>query len=294
MEEGSTTRDCLSNRPRHPRRRSTAFFTNNGTLDVQGGTLSLGGIFTSYNSGTLFGGTYLLAGNLQFIPFSGLATNAANIVIDGPSGGLIDFGNNNLVTGLTLNQSTGKLTLKNGANVALSAPFTNAGTVTIDSTSSLNVSGNYVQTGGSTTLGGGTLTASSEVDVNGGSLSGPGTINANVVNAGQINPGGTSKTTGLLTINGNYTQTATGVLHVGLAGTTAFDQLAVTGTATLDGMLAVALLNHFQPQDGDLFAVLTYGSVNGTFKKYHFPPLSGGLLFNPVFNSSDLTLQVQT
>ena len=72
--------------------------------------------------------------------------------------------------------------------------------------------------------------------MNGGALTGSGTINANVTNGGQVIPGGTGAA-GMLTINGNYTQTATGSLNIELGGTAAgsSDQLAVSGTASLGG-----------------------------------------------------------
>jgi hypothetical protein len=278
-------------------------FTNNGTLDVEGGTLSLQGIFTNYAALTLNGGTYLIAGTLQFNPVtasgsggSGLTANAAKIVLNGPSAQITDLFGNNLMDSLTLNQSSGQLTLENGASITTASDFSNAGALTVGSGSTFTASGAYTQTGGSTILQAGTLTASSGVSIQGGSLSGPGTINADVVNAGLLNPGGTSGGTGLLTINGNYTQTAMGILHIGLAGTTAdsqYDQLAVSGTATLAGTLDVTLLHGFQPQNGNQFQVLTYGSRNGTFTKYRFPSLGGSLVFDPVYGSGSLILFVQ-
>ena len=61
-------------------------------------------------------------------------------------------------------------------------------------------------------------------------LEGTGVVNANVTNAGQVIPGGTGAA-GILTINGNYTQTATGALDIDIGGTTAgsqYGQLAVS------------------------------------------------------------------
>ena len=106
----------------------------------------------------------------------------------------------------------------------------NSGTVTVSSGTSLDVD-SYTQTAGSTVLNGGTINGGT-LNINGGSLSGTGTINADVTNAGQVIPGGTGAA-GTLTINGNYTQTATGTLDIDIGGTTAgsqYDQLAVSGT----------------------------------------------------------------
>jgi len=85
----------------------------------------------------------------------------------------------------------------------------------------------------------GTLTAGT-LQLSGGSLlTGSGTINGDVDNAGQINPG-TDGMPGFLTINGNYTQTANGVLNIRIGGNVAgtdYDQLVVSGSVSLDGTL---------------------------------------------------------
>jgi hypothetical protein len=83
---------------------------------------------------------------------------------------------------------------------------------------------------------------------------------------------------GVLTIVGNYTQAADGVLNIELGGltpATEFDQLKVSGSATLDGTLDVSTINGFIPGSGDSFQVLTYvsrtgefGTVNGNGQNY--------------------------
>jgi hypothetical protein len=156
---------------------------------------------------------------------------------------------------------TGRLNFGNGV--------TNTGTVTLGSSGTVGVSGgSYLQNGGTTSLNGGTLLAGT-VDVEGGVLSGPGTIGsatalATVINNAQINVGGAG-VTGTLTINGSYTQTAAGTLVIQVGGSTPgtdTDQLVVTKQATLDGSLTVTLLNGFV--SGPL-QVVTYGSHSGSF-----------------------------
>ena len=120
-------------------------------------------------------------------------------------------------------------------------------------------------------------------------------INANVTNGGQVIPGGTGAA-GLLTINGNYTQTASGSLDVDLGGTTAgsqYDQLAVSGTATLGGTLDVSLINGFQPALGNTFQVLTFASSSGNFGFYNGIVLGNRLILDPALNPTNLTLTVQ-
>ena len=124
---------------------------------------------------------------------------------------------------------------------------------------------------------------------------GSGTINANVTSGGQVIPGGTDAA-GLLTINGNYTQTATGSLDVDLGGMTAgsqYDQLAVSGTASLGGMVNVSLINNFLPALGDTFQVLDFASSSGTFSFYNGIVLGNRLFLDPALNPTNLTLTVQ-
>ena len=107
--------------------------------------------------------------------------------------------------------------------------------MTVTSGTSLGVE-SYAQTAGETLLDGATFDGGL-LGINAGSLVGSGTINADVTSGGQVIPGGAGAA-GRLTINGNYTQAATGALDIDLGGTTAgsqYDQLAVSGSATLGG-----------------------------------------------------------
>ena len=137
------------------------------------------------------------------------------------------------------------------------------------------------------------------VNLNGGDLSGDGTVAANVNNiAGRVNPGGvgTAGTINIVAVpfgvTGNYTQGASGVLNIDIGGLTAggeFDQLNVSGTASLDGTLNVGLIN-FAPAAGDSFRFLTFNSLSGNFATQNLPSLGGGLQFSVVVNPNDLTL----
>ena len=111
----------------------------------------------------------------------------------------------------------------------------------------------------------------------GGSLHSGGTINANVTNSGNISPGSSP---GILTINGNYTQGASGTLNMEIGGTipgpSGHDQLVVTGMATLGGTLNASLINGFIPAPADSFTLIQAGSVTGAFATTNLP--SGTLL----------------
>ncbi len=184
--------------------------------------------------------------------------------------------------------NTGSLAVQQGwfglANVC------NSGSLTVASGAAFGV-GTYTQTAGSTIVNGGTINGGG-LSINGGALSGTGTINAAVTNGGQVIPGGTA-TAGTLTINGNYTQTSTGALDIDIGGTTPgtqYDQLAVSGAAMLGGRINVSLINGFHPILGNTFQPLTFGSSTGDFGFYNGIVLGNGLFLNPTRNSTNLTL----
>jgi hypothetical protein len=65
--------------------------------------------------------------------------------------------------------------------------------------------------------------------------------------------------------------------------------VAVTGTATLDGTLRVALLDGYAPQEGDAFQVLTFAARAGDFATVSLPDL-GALTLYPLYDDGGLTL----
>jgi len=124
------------------------------------------------------------------------------------------------------------------------------------------------------------------------SLTGVGTIQTNLVNAGTVSPG---ESPGIITVDGNYTQESTGVLEIELGGTTAgsgYDQLAVTGDADLNNALKVTLIDSFVPALGNSFTVMTFNSLNGQFTELDLPELGSGLGWDLSYNSQSVVLTV--
>jgi hypothetical protein len=131
------------------------------------------------------------------------------------------------------------------------------GSVSVSGT--VSVSGNYTITRqGTTFLEFGTVAVGGLFDNQGGSLFGSGTIIGDVHNAGTFNVGG-------LTVDGNYTQTSAGQLTLRLRSAVDFDQLVVSGFATLDGTLNATLMGGYQPQHGDQLQVVQFGAGTGAF-----------------------------
>ncbi|MFC1820860.1 leucine-rich repeat domain-containing protein, partial [Thermodesulfobacteriota bacterium] len=107
----------------------------------------------------------------------------------------------------------------------------------------------------------------------GGTISGMGTIRtpaSGLINEGTIFPG---VSPGILTIDGDFTQDATGILNIEIGGInpgTDYDQLVITGTATLAGTLNVTLIPSFVPTSGT-FDIITYASKTGAFSSIILP-----------------------
>jgi hypothetical protein len=133
------------------------------------------------------------------------------------------------------------------------------------------------------------------VNLQGGTLSGPGTIVANVTNTGgTIYPSGQGGLGGTLTITGSYTQSGNGVLDLDVGGTSAgqFDVLAVGGAASLGGSLQVNLVNNFTLSESTpAITPLTYASRGGVFRV--FSASSNGLSLLPNYVSSPTSLSLE-
>lgn len=108
-----------------------------------------------------------------------------------------------------------------------------------------------------------------------GTVEGTGTVESAVTNGGTTAPGNASTPAGTLTITGTYTQSAAGKMKIQL-GSSESDKLVVSGNAALGGELIVELLGNFQPTDGQVFEIVSAGSVSGTFQTTTLPMLSGG------------------
>jgi hypothetical protein len=287
-------------------------YTQTGAVTGQG-TLTVTGLLT-WTGGTIGGrGTVNANGGLALggdaaKTLDGRTLNLAGTSSWGGAGDLVLASNAALI-----NRATGALTIQNDQTLSGSGSFTNFGALTKTSAAAgtttlgvafstnaggtvavrsgtLRVAGDYTQSGGDTVIdAGATLAAGGLVDLLGGTLSGSGTVAADVRNAGRVDPGADG-TAGLLTVDGNYTQTAGGVLDIDVGGRTAgaeYDRLVVTGAVSLDGTLNVSLIGGFTPVSGDAFQIVTSGlPLGGTFATANVGPS----FMPPVYNAMDVTL----
>lgn len=169
----------------------------------------------------------------------------------------------------TFNNS-GALKKTGGTGTSTIQPaFVNSGSVAANS-GTLSFAASFSQAGGSTSLGGGSLSLSSPATYSGGTLTGSGAISGSVVNASATLAPGTPTVVGTLIFassSSNYTQNASGNLTIKIGGTgsTQYDQVEIGGVATLGGSLKITLINGFSPAKGDTFAIVRAGSVQGQF-----------------------------
>jgi hypothetical protein len=194
-----------------------------GQLQIVGGTLSL--------STTLSVLDYLQSGGTLTGSGTVTATNSANWT----GGTMSGLGTTSVAATATLSLGSGVLTL-------IDRTLLNNGTAT--------------WTNGSIVGGTGTLS-------NSGTLSGSGTLTDNLVNNGQLFPGGAG-VVGSITVNGNYSQG--GVLSSDLHTPTNSDLLIVSGAITLGGPLNLDTLPGFT---GNSFTILQNTStnpINGIFE----------------------------
>lgn len=164
-----------------------------------------------------------------------------------------------------------------------------SGTTYIRTNSVVDISASQSADLGMIVLQGGEIIASAFNISSGETFSGTGTIESNVTNAGTVSPGNSA---GSITVQGDYTQESTGVLEIQLGGTTAgtqYDQLTVTGMASMAGTLNVSLINDFEPQVDDSFTILPYGTRSGGFTTLNLPE---GYRWGIDYGYSGLTLSV--
>ena len=201
---------------------------------------------------------------------------------------------NTLTVGGTFTNNAGAQFNVGLNDVASVDTLANNGTLTIGPNAILNLAnsgGSFVQTSGQTVVNG-TLNSVPTVQIKGGTLSGSGTINGNVIMGGRLSPGNSP---GILTINGNYTQTAFGAYIAELEGLTAgtgYDQVDVNGTADLAGKLDVDFLNGFTVALGDNFILMKYDKETGTYSMVDLPKLNNGLMWDLSYDPGFLDLSV--
>ncbi|MDE3140568.1 MAG: autotransporter domain-containing protein, partial [Pseudomonadota bacterium] len=252
--------------------------TGTGNLDQMGsGTLTLTGAntysgTTTIDAGTLQVGNGGSTGSLG--SNTGAITDNGTLAIDLAGTATLD----NAITGTGgFNQLGAGTTILDGINTYTGGTTVSAGTLEIGDASSPTAA----------------IAGNVSVD-SGATLRGHGTIGGNVSNAGTVMPGGSL---GILTVNGNYSQSAGATLALGVSpqtvAGTGYSQLQVGGTASLAGTLQI------DPLAGDYTIGDTYdllhaaGGVSGTFASTFDNPAFATYLSPAVtYSANDVTLKL--
>lgn len=237
-----------------------------GLLDLNGYTDTIGPLTMTGGFVTTGTGTLTLNGNVQTL------ANSTNAVIEGN----LALGTGPRTFTVAAGTATYGLDIRGTISGGPAAELVKAGAGAMDLAMDDTYSGStLVSTGtlvASSTdalgLGGVTVRSGATLDDNDAGLNRL-SVNGNLNNAGLVEfTGGGS---GTLAVNGKYTQTGTGALDLELAGTTAFDRLAISGTAVLGGTIQVGLIGGFQPGGGNPFPILAFASSSGTFATVDLP-----------------------
>lgn len=312
--------------------------TGSGMFDMNGGTMRIGSVSMAANTGSgsatangtlnINGGTVTLAGD---IVRGGTGTSTATLNL---KGGTLDMGGHSIgaaawqINNVVLESGT----LKNVAEINGGAALAKTGTgvLTLSGTNgfsggisvnagTLVISNPAAAGSGPITLAGGQLSASGGLVLQAGqSFTGQGRIDGNISSDGNIvatgsgleihgTLSGNTSATGKVSVFGavspghspglmNYADldASNADILMELGGRTAgteYDQIRVSGTLTVGGALTVALYNAFDPQNGDVFHLFD-GTISGQFSSVNLPGLDTGLSWNTssLYSSGDISV----
>ncbi|WP_203546973.1 Ig-like domain-containing protein [Roseiconus lacunae] len=137
---------------------------------------------------------------------------------------------------------------------------------------------------------GGKLTTSQLIISSNVSLTGAGTVDGDLQNKGAtyVGPG-----IGTFSILEGFLQQASGSLNVEIGGLepgVSFDQLAISGSASLDGSLSISLVDGFVPSLADEFRILAFASVDGTFNNVIGSSVGNNIKLHPEIRADGVYL----
>jgi hypothetical protein len=204
--------------------------------------------------------------------------------------------NNNLGGGTTFN-NYGTFLKSAGTKPSSTAfqggvGFVNDGTV--DAQNGLMVfSGNFANAASTLAVeNGATIQTAQALVLPGGLVTGSGTVQApSITSSAVVSPGATNA---VLTIAGNYTQLLGGSIQFDIGGTSPGvnqSQVNVTGTANLNGLIALRFSPGYVPAVNSSNLVLTAGSRSGQFAfQDHFYLLGQNKRINAVYSPTNVVL----
>jgi hypothetical protein len=254
-------------------------FSNAGTVDVEGGTLTLPDAPVQLHSGILSAGEWFVGGGTLVLPHDISDLASARVVIVDAGSGIDDAGGHSALSGLSAIGSSGSLAVAGGASLSTASNLVSQGQVQLGDYSGgggqLKIGGTYTEKSGAfTSLLNSTLGARSVLIGGGAGLSGGGTIAAPLTNEGTIEPFGT------LVVGGDYTQGSAATFTSYFSS----GRLAVTGVARLAGALDIIFNERCPPRAGSHYIALNYRSHTGLFSS-----VTSGFRLNVSSNSIEVT-----
>lgn len=283
-----------------------------------------GNRLTNFDAGVLSDGNFEVRGTVRApnlaVNTVGIVGNPTSVTLDGTESRFESFSGDAFEVLSTI-ETGSTLALLNGRSLNVLGNLTVRGTLRLSGEggrgatpqTTLRVAGDYIHDSGTFELGGGKLEVEGFYDFRGGKITGMGTIDLTITrgtsedylgSAGEISPGSNASPVGLIFIDGDYRQSALSILTVEIGGRAigAYDVLAVSGLADLDGISArgtgtsgtlnAALASGFVPVAGDYFDVLLYQSREGEFQHYNMPVLPWGYTLEAGYLPDRLRLTV--
>lgn len=253
----------------------TATWDSRALITLSGGALLnnlAGATFTAYGgtNQTMGGeGTFVNDGTFANDPASRPAGSIINVPFQNRGAGLVSL---------------------TAAGFTFGGLFSNSARVSLQDAHAHFVRG-FRQTAGELRLQNADVTG--EIYQEGGDIAGSGTINGFLLvgrnTLSTLRPG---RSPGIINITGDYAQGTSGALEIELAGTAPgqFDQLAVSGKATLAGTLNVLVSPEFQPAPGDSFTFLAHATRSGAFDAVNGLSLPGGRSLEVSYGPDGVTL----
>ena len=284
---------------------NTTTFVNTGTLDVRSGTVSLAGGGGSSLPGmfnTASGTTLVFSNGYSFNSGSQFTGTGTNLLATGI------FTLNGTITFTMLMQTGGKLAgnhVLNGNFIFNGGAWNMGATTTIASGSMLNIANTLDVSGINLTNNGTVIWAAGAInDANsatgaiynnglwdaqgdnsfnyGGGYTpvfynagifrksaGTGTTLFNTTTA-FVNTGTLDVQSGTVNLNGSHYLTG-GTINIGIISLSSFGKVVLSGAAGFTGNFSANLNGGYIPITNYTFAVITYGSLNGTFGSYNYP-----------------------
>jgi T5SS/PEP-CTERM-associated repeat protein len=221
-----------------------------------GGTLNLSGVIDNRLDGVIEvgEGAALLISDSMPTNYGGIVIDNAAMTLSGPA---------------LSNESTGYIS---GSGTLTVGHLNNAGHIGVGPDHDMELHGGLTNNGTVNVADACRLTIYGPVDGS-GSFNGPA---GTTVVLGNMHPGNSP---GSLTFGGDLVLGGS-MLYMELSGdapTSEYDQLIVVGNITISGQLEVVLYDGWTPSAGDVYDLLQFGSLTGTFNDVILPELPIGL-----------------